>query len=187
MSSYTKEELENMLEDVVNVLDLSDGMIEKHGPMGTPPADLVKEVLDRKNLEISALRRGFNVLNINVLNINVMTEEEIIKASIVYMNNEIDATFDDNKNHEDDKVCSFREIEIAFKEGAKWALGNQWNDASKELPFPHEEVYVLDSEGFPDIGFHEQNGAWKTRGSLRLEKIKYWMPIPPAPRKENIK
>ena len=116
-----------------------------------------------------------------------MTEEEIIKASIVYMNNEIDATFDDNKNHEDDKVCSFREIEIAFKEGAKWALGNQWNDASKELPFPHEEVYVLDSEGFPDIGCHEQNGAWKTRGSLRLEKIKYWMPIPPAPRKENIK
>ena len=109
MSSYTKEELENMLEDVVNVLDLSDWMIEKHGPMGTPPADLVKEVLDRKNLEISALRRGFNVLNINV-----MTEEEIIKASIVYMNNEIDATFDDNKNHEDDKVCSFREIEIAF-------------------------------------------------------------------------
>ena len=28
MSSYTKEELENMLEDVVNVLDLSNGMIE---------------------------------------------------------------------------------------------------------------------------------------------------------------
>src|SRR5574344_2584792 len=67
------------------------------------------------------------------------------------------------------------------------ALSNLWKDASKELPFPHEEVYVLDSEGFPDIGFHEQNGAWKTRGSLRLEKIKYWMPIPPAPRKENIK
>ena len=64
MSSYTKEELENMLEDVVNVLDLSDEMIKKHGPMGTPPADLVKEVLDRKNLEIAALKNGFNVLNI---------------------------------------------------------------------------------------------------------------------------
>ena len=65
MSSYTREELENMLEDVINVLDLSDEMIEKHGPMGTPPADLVKEILEWKNLKISALRRGFNVLNIN--------------------------------------------------------------------------------------------------------------------------
>lgn len=65
MSSYTREELENMLEDVINVLDLSEEMIEKHGLMGTPPADLVKEILEWKNLKISALRRGFNVLNIN--------------------------------------------------------------------------------------------------------------------------
>ena len=64
MSSYTREELENMLEDVVNVLDLSEEMIKKHSLMGTPPADLVKEVLDRKNLEIAALKSGFNVLNI---------------------------------------------------------------------------------------------------------------------------
>lgn len=34
MSCWTKEELENMLYDVVNVLDLSDGMIEQHGPHG---------------------------------------------------------------------------------------------------------------------------------------------------------
>jgi len=47
-----------MLEDVVNELDLSDGMIEEHGPMGTPPAELVKIVLARKDLEISMLRRG---------------------------------------------------------------------------------------------------------------------------------
>ena len=65
MSSYTREELENMLEDVINVLDLSEEMVEKQGPMGTPPTDLVKEILEWKNLKISALRRGFNVLNIN--------------------------------------------------------------------------------------------------------------------------
>jgi hypothetical protein len=47
-----------MLEDVVNVLDLSDGMIEKHGPLGTPPAELVRLVLERKDLEIEMLRRG---------------------------------------------------------------------------------------------------------------------------------
>ena len=67
------------------------------------------------------------------------------------------------------------------------ALSNLWKDASTELPFPHEEVYVLDSENFPDIGFHEQNGSWKTRSGWRLRKIKYWMPIPKVQRKENEK
>ena len=134
-------------------------------------------------MEISALRRGFNVLNINE-----MTEEEINKEARKYAQ----PYFDESFKHTTPSVSAICEHEVqylinAFKEGARLALSNQWNDASKELPFPHEEVYVLDSEGFPDIGFHEQNGAWKTRGSLRFEKIQYWMPIPPAPRKENIK
>ena len=38
MSAYTKEELENMLEDVVNELDLSDSLIEEFGPHGISPA-----------------------------------------------------------------------------------------------------------------------------------------------------
>lgn len=59
MSCWTKEELENMLEDVVNELDLSESMIEKHGPLGTPPAELVRLVLERKDLQIQALRAGF--------------------------------------------------------------------------------------------------------------------------------
>lgn len=59
MSCWNKQELENMLEDVVNELDLSDGMIERHGPSGTAPAELVRIVLDRKDLEIKALKQGF--------------------------------------------------------------------------------------------------------------------------------
>jgi len=59
MSCWTKEELENMLEDVVNALDLSEGMIAEHGPNGTPPADLVRLVLERKDMEIAMLKRGF--------------------------------------------------------------------------------------------------------------------------------
>lgn len=59
MSCWNKEELENMLEDVVNELDLSDGMIETHGPLGTAPAELVRLVLERKDLEIKLLKRGF--------------------------------------------------------------------------------------------------------------------------------
>ena len=59
MSCWTKEELENMLEDVVNELDLSYGIIEKHGPLGTAPAELVRIVLEGKDREISMLKQGF--------------------------------------------------------------------------------------------------------------------------------
>lgn len=65
MSCWSKEELENMLEDVVNELDLSDGMIEKHGPTGTAPAELVRLVIEKKDLEIRALKQGFVVINNN--------------------------------------------------------------------------------------------------------------------------
>ena len=60
MSCHTKEELEQMLFDVVNELDLSDVALDKHGPLGTPPAILVRAVLAQKDLQISLLRRGFN-------------------------------------------------------------------------------------------------------------------------------
>lgn len=59
MTCWSKSELENMLEDVVNELDLSDGLIEEHGPLGTAPAELVRIVLERKNKEIDLLKRGF--------------------------------------------------------------------------------------------------------------------------------
>ena len=58
MSCWNKEELENMLEDVVNELDLSDVVMEKHGRLGTPPAELVRLVLEQKDKEISMLKIG---------------------------------------------------------------------------------------------------------------------------------
>ena len=64
MSCYNKEELENMLEDVINVLDLSEATIEKHGPLGTPPADLVREVLAQKDFIIECLRSGIKMVEI---------------------------------------------------------------------------------------------------------------------------
>lgn len=59
MSCWSKEKLEEMLFDVVDALDLSDGMIEKHGPLGTAPAELVRLVLENKALQIKALKAGF--------------------------------------------------------------------------------------------------------------------------------
>lgn len=61
MTCWNKEELENMLQDVVNELELSDKMIEKHGPLGTAPAELVRAVLDAKDREIIALKNGWGV------------------------------------------------------------------------------------------------------------------------------
>jgi len=58
MSVWTKEQLENMLEDVVNELDLSGSAIEKHGPLGTPPAELVRLVLAEKDRRIAYLESG---------------------------------------------------------------------------------------------------------------------------------
>jgi hypothetical protein len=58
MSCWNKEQLEQMLEDVINELDLSESAIAEHGPMGTPPAELVRLVLDQKDKEISMLKAG---------------------------------------------------------------------------------------------------------------------------------
>ena len=58
MSCHSTEELEQMLEDVVNELDLSDVAIAAHGPMGTPPSQLVRLVLDQKDKTIRMLKAG---------------------------------------------------------------------------------------------------------------------------------
>lgn len=62
MSKWNKQELENMLEDVVNELDLSEIAVEKHGQSGTPPAELVKLVLEEKNKKINMLINGGIIL-----------------------------------------------------------------------------------------------------------------------------
>ena len=56
---YTVDELRELLYDVVSDLDLSDAMLEEHGPMGTPPAELVRLVLKEKDRKIYLLKKGF--------------------------------------------------------------------------------------------------------------------------------
>ena len=63
MSCWSKEELENMLEDVINELDLSEETAAKHGPLGTPPHELVRMVLDQKDLQIKMIKQGFKEIN----------------------------------------------------------------------------------------------------------------------------
>ncbi len=54
----TRDNLISMLEDVVNELDLSDEIIQKHGALGTSPAELVRLVLDEKDKTIIMLKAG---------------------------------------------------------------------------------------------------------------------------------
>lgn len=63
MSCWTKEQLEGMLEDVINELELSEEMVEEHGPIGTSPAKMVRLVLDQKDRQISALQAGLKIIN----------------------------------------------------------------------------------------------------------------------------
>lgn len=60
---WTKAEMRSMLEDVVTVLDLSEDMLEKHGPIGTQPAELVRLVLEQKNREIAMLQANIKKIN----------------------------------------------------------------------------------------------------------------------------
>ena len=69
-----KEQLENMLEDVVNELDLSAEMIEKHGQLGTAPSELVKLVLMEKDLRIRMLS-----MNMKEVIGNIHQNKELIK------------------------------------------------------------------------------------------------------------
>jgi hypothetical protein len=64
MSKWTKEELENMLEDVVNELNLSEAAMEEHGPKGTAPAELVRLVLEEKDKQIRMLKAGMNQIGV---------------------------------------------------------------------------------------------------------------------------
>lgn len=52
------QKLRQMLYDVVGELDLSNEMIEEHGQLGTPAAELVRLVLERKDSEIRMLKAG---------------------------------------------------------------------------------------------------------------------------------
>ncbi len=56
------EKYREMLYTVVDELDLSESALEKHGPMGTETALLVREVLAEKDRIIAGLKQGFKVL-----------------------------------------------------------------------------------------------------------------------------
>jgi ribosomal protein S27E len=84
---YSKDDLSNMLEDVVNELELSGDAIEKHGPLGTAPAELVRLVLDEKDLKIRALQNGMTDLSHTPPQpTEQISDEEIVQEVKQYFN-----------------------------------------------------------------------------------------------------
>ena len=61
----------------------------------------------------------------------------------------------------------------------------KWISVDERLPESYIEVCTLDSKGSIDVGFYEQNGAWKTRGSLRHIHVCYWLYLPALPTKNK--
>jgi hypothetical protein len=56
------EDLTNMLEDVVNELPLTEIAVEHHGQMGTPPAELVRIIIEAKDETIARLKAGLKMV-----------------------------------------------------------------------------------------------------------------------------
>ena len=69
------ERLRNLLEDVVNELSLFESAIEKHGPLGTPPAELVRLVLDEQMAKIGMLKNGLMLYEAQKDTLKVQGEE----------------------------------------------------------------------------------------------------------------
>ena len=111
----------NLLEDVVNELDLSETAIAEHGPMGTPPAELVRLMLIYKDKIITRLRAG--MVDANELAVKGVTEEDAAKIGRIadfvgwFLHNEGDRTR--HQITEDDWPDFLRTIAAKCKEAGE--------------------------------------------------------------------
>jgi len=120
-----EEKYRNMLEDVVNELDLSALAIEKHGPLGTPPAELVRLVLDEKDKIIRNLKAGLKMI---IVSDTKLKRRAVIKQELILFLNSIreyehengDSICDDERTSEE-----FVDIylgEIRFRESRRYKM-----------------------------------------------------------------
>lgn len=84
------------LEDVVNVLDLSDGMVNEHGPNGTAPAELVRLVLDKYQTAIDELALEATVAE---------DRAEVLEAKLDAIGGALKTEFAERKDACNDSEC----------------------------------------------------------------------------------
>lgn len=121
-----------------------------------------------------------------------MTDEEIRKAAGEYMNMpSVKAAI---KCGDVEDLASH--IKVAYANGMRYVLENQWHDARKgDLPYKHTEllddceetvyVFCISKKNTPYADYMLQSskdGHWFW-GKHSLFDCKYWMPIPTLPTK----
>lgn len=121
-----------------------------------------------------------------------MTDEEIRKAAGEYMNMpSVKAAI---KCGDVEDLASH--IKVAYANGIRYALENQWHDARKgDLPYKHTEllddcegteyVFCISKKNTPYADYMLQSskdGHWFW-GKHNYFDCKYWMPIPTLPTK----
>ena len=74
-------------------------------------------------------------------------------------------------------------IVVAFKNGAEYALENQWISVKDELPKINElgysdNIFIHGSGGYAGSAYFEDNKFYSWVGNDVIIGVDYWMPIP---------
>lgn len=163
LDAYSYNDLRNMLNDVCNELDLSDDMLEKHGPVGTPVSELVRLVLDQKDLENSALKNGLKLIDPGVL-----TKKEP-KPNSSISDELIDTIIEElvQWNHHDDKERKqIREIEKRYGVDYISVDVEKHNQLQYtyyfEIDFDTVDIYYIEIENGINNGTQINSQGWGT-------------------------
>jgi hypothetical protein len=74
-------------------------------------------------------------------------------------------------------------IVVAFKNGAEYALENQWISVKERLPEITElecsdDIFIHGSGGYVGSAYFEDNKFYSLIGDDNILGVDYWMPIP---------
>jgi len=150
MSCWNKDELEQMLYDVVNVLNLSDAAIAEHGPRGTAPAKLVKIVLDQKDRTIRNLRAGMVDCSPNPGQPLLDELDRLRRLEAAVEDDSLMRLFYKDSGHADVTkliLCSYRDALLAAMKGARAeaAAESATEDSDEQVAVVmHEQSMVIE-------------------------------------------
>lgn len=164
--------LRNLLEDVVNELDLSETAIEKHGPLGTPPSELIRLVLAEKDTKIAALKAGMK--DASLQSSETLSKEKVIEILAEY-SKKGGAVFFGNMSKIAEAICS-----LSTK--GKYS---EWISIEKEKP-ANKQIVLAWANGYEYPRRLKFYAACEYNDEMFLpddgdETPSHWMPMPEPP------
>ena len=92
---------------------------------------------------------------------------------------EVAINYADNEEYGDEIYYA---IKAAFKNGATFALQNQWISVEEALPEENELVFgCVNDESTPQavgMAYYDEYGGWHYSDEEEISLITHWMPIP---------